>query len=375
MGGVQLLLRVEDTGIGIPEDVQHLVFENFTQADSSTSRKYGGTGLGLAICRQLARFMGGDIWMVSEPGAGSTFFVTLPFAPGSAPAEAKASAKGPAEMPVQIPTEVTAQAPEAPEEDRPLHVLLAEDTPANTVIAQAFLRRLGHTSTHAVNGQLALEALGREKFDLVLMDVEMPVMDGLEATRRLRAGEAGELNRSIPVLAMTAHALSTFRDKCAEAGMSGFVPKPVSFRELSAVLAGQGGNAGPEPPEPRERPEPSARPRPGLLDLGAALGMLGGHRELFKEVLDIFLADLPGKRLELAKAMEQGDMTALRLAAHSFKSACGSVGAMPASRAAENLEDAVKDGLVALLPGLRETLDRLLEETREALEQARGDFE
>ncbi|MHC1699720.1 MAG: PAS domain S-box protein [Humidesulfovibrio sp.] len=352
MGGVQLLLRVQDTGIGIPEDVQHLVFENFTQADSSTSRKYGGTGLGLAICRQLARFMGGDIWLVSEPGEGSTFFVTLPFARAEAPAAQSAPAKS----------------LEPPRQVRSLHVLLVEDTPANTVIAQAFLRRLGHTSRHAANGQDALELLRTQAFDLVLMDVEMPVMDGLEATRRLRAGEAGELNRFAPVLAMTAHALAAFREKCAEAGMSGFVPKPVSFRDLAGILAGQSASA------PGPRPEGTPRQRPDLLDLRTALDMLGGHRELFAEVLDIFLADMPAKRLALAQALEQGDMAALRLAAHSFKSSCASVGATPASRAAENLENAAKDGHLALVPGLCETLDSLLEATEEALAAARKDF-
>ncbi|OGR40249.1 MAG: hypothetical protein A2051_08880 [Desulfovibrionales bacterium GWA2_65_9] len=356
MGGVQLLLCVKDTGIGIPEDVQHLVFEKFTQADSSTSRKYGGTGLGLAVCRQLARFMGGDIWLNSEPGAGSTFFVTLPFARAEAPAEQQAPAKS---------LEPSAQV-------RPLHILLAEDTPANTVIAQAFLRRLGHTNRHAASGQEALEFLRHESFDLVLMDVEMPVMDGLEATRQLRAGEAGELNRFVPVLAMTAHALAAFREKCAEAGMSGFVPKPVSFRDLAEILAGQSASM------PGARPEDPPRIRPDLVDLRSALGMLGGHRELFIEVMDIFLAELPAKRQTLTAALEQAlkqnDPTALRLVAHSLKSSCASVGAGSASRAAGNLEDAAKDGLAALLPGLCETLDNLLAATQEALEAARKHF-
>ena len=352
MGGVQLLLRVQDTGIGIPQDVQHLVFENFTQADSSTSRKYGGTGLGLAICRQLARFMGGDIWLVSELGAGSTFYVTLPFAQAEAPAEQQPQVKS----------------PEPPLQARPLHLLLAEDTPANTVIAQAFLRRLGHTNRHAANGQEALSFLRHEVFDLVLMDVEMPVMDGLEATRRLRAGEAGELNRFVPVLAMTAHALASYRDLCAEAGMNGFVPKPVSFQDLAEILAGQSASV------PSTRAETALRARPDLVDLRTALGMLGGHRTLFDEVLGIFLADLPVKRQALATALEQGDLSTLRLTAHSLKSSCASVGAAPASRAAGNLEDAARDGLSALLPGLRETLDDLLQATQEAMETARKDF-
>lgn len=352
MGGVQLLLSVQDTGIGIPEDAQHLVFDNFTQADNSTSRKFGGTGLGLAICRQLARFMGGDIWVVSEPGAGSTFFVTLPFALDEVPAMPQAEAKDQA----------------APKQLRSLHVLLAEDTPANTVIAQAFLRRLGHTCRHAANGQEALDFLGRESFDLVLMDVEMPFMDGLEATRRLRAGEAGELNRFVPVLAMTAHALASFHEQCAEAGMNGFVPKPVSFHDLTKILAGQSAGA------TRQSEKDADRSRPDLVDLRTALDMLGGHREILEEVLEIFLADLPAKRQALSQAVLHGDLIAMRLAAHSFKSSCASVGALPASRAAGNLEDAAKDGQTALVPGLSETLDSLLEATQEALLEARKDF-
>lgn len=356
MGGVQLLLCVKDTGIGIPEDVQHLVFDNFTQADSSTSRKYGGTGLGLAICRQLARFMGGDIWLTSEPDKGSSFFVTLPFAVAEAPAK-------------QHP----AKSLEPSRQGSPLHVLLAEDTPANTVIAQAFLRRLGHTNLHAANGQEALERLRQERFDLVLMDVEMPVMDGLEATRRLRAGEAGELNRFVPVLAMTAHALASFREKCAEAGMNGFVAKPVSFNDLAEILAGQG--AGAAQAQDADRPTPE---RADLVDIRSALDMLGGHREIFNEVVGIFLAELAAKRQTLAGALEmalrQNDTAALHLAAHSLKSSCASVGAWPASRAAGNLEDAARDGLTALLPGLCEILDGLLEATGQALDATLKDL-
>ena len=247
-------------------------------------------------------------------------------------------------------------------------MLLAEDTPANTVIAQAFLRRLGHTNRHAANGQEALSFLRHEGFDLVLMDIEMPVMDGLEATRRLRAGEAGELNRFVPVLAMTAHALASYRDLCAEVGMSGFVPKPVSFQDLAEILAGQSASA------PSTRAETTLRARPDLVDLRTALSMLGGHRALFDEVVGIFLADLPAKRQALSTSLEQGDLTTLRLTAHSLKSSCASVGAAPASRAAGNLEDAARDKLSALLPGLCETLDDLLQATQQAMEAARKDF-
>ena len=373
---VQLVFSVRDTGIGIAPQAQALVFDNFTQADSSTSRRYGGTGLGLAICRQLARSMGGDIELESEAGRGSCFSVRLSFrlvaqvAQGAPPPDAELDL---------APGEVLAAALSA--QPRVLAVLLAEDTPANVIIAKSFLKRLGHQVRHAANGLEALEHLAREDFDVVLMDVEMPDMDGLTATRRLRQGQAGERNRAVPVLAMTAHALDSFRAQCQEAGMDGFLAKPVSFQTLAEALAalpaaaepgpGAGALAGPsaepesEPAagqddaqQPGERSSTAAAsavdahdpsevcllaPQPhALADLPLALEQLGGQAELLGEVLEVYLADLPNRRNRLAEALaealEQGDASGLRLAAHSLKGVSASVGACAASQAAYVLE-------------------------------------
>lgn len=367
-GCVRLLFSVCDTGIGIGPEAQELVFENFTQADSSTSRRYGGTGLGLAICRQLARGMGGDIRLSSTLGRGSSFTVNLPF-------------RLPADAPAIAPSAPTPSPAPAPVAGRALRVLLAEDTPANVIIATSFLARLGHSTRHAGNGREALELLAREDFDLVLMDVEMPGMDGLTATRLLRQGQAGERNRRVLVLAMTAHALESFRRQCEEAGMDGFLPKPVSFQTLSDALASLPLAAG----EPHG---PGAGTRAELADLDRASDMLGGQEELLADVVRYYLTDLPEKRRLLAEALKRGDLVALRLLAHSLKSTSASVGATAASRAARALEELADaalahppilsnpgppDPALASRPELAAalaSLDALLEETRVALAQA-----
>ncbi|MDR3641652.1 MAG: PAS domain S-box protein [Humidesulfovibrio sp.] len=331
---VRLLFSVHDTGIGIPEDVQGLMFESFTQADSSTSRRYGGSGLGLAICRQLARGMGGEIWLTSMPGQGSNFYISLPF---SLPPEAGVSAQAVAGGSGPGGTSSDGFNPGGSNPDgigvapaaapaRSLSVLLAEDTPANVIIAQSFLTRLGHRTRHAATGREALTLLAGERFDLVLMDVEMPGMDGLTATRLLRAGEAGELNRGVTVLAMTAHVLESFRKECSEAGMNGFLPKPVSFKALGETLAGL------------DLPPSASVASPVLADLDKAAEMLGGYEDLLAEVLEMFLADLPAKRRAVAELLAQDDMDALRRTAHTLKSTCASVGALAASNAARQVE-------------------------------------
>jgi PAS domain S-box-containing protein len=369
--GVRLVFAVSDTGIGIEPEVQGLVFENFTQADSSTSRRYGGTGLGLAICRQLARGMGGDILLESTPGQGSCFQVRLPF---RLPADQEAHApSGPGAAPVPL-RDAAAPPAGVPAQPRPLSVLLVEDTPANIIIAQSFLERLGHGVRQAVNGVQALELLADEDFDVVLMDVEMPDMDGLTATRLLRQGLAGRRNREVPVLAMTAHALDTYRTRCEAAGMDGFLAKPVSFQTLAETLAVIGAEA----PLPHVTADAPVGDAPALADLDQALEILGGLEELLAEVLDVYLAELPGRRRALAEALARGDMAALRLAAHSLKGVSASVGACAASRAAKGLEHLARAAEEGNGPGAQElerglaALDSLLERTQAALLQARA---
>jgi len=228
-GEVTVRFSVQDTGIGIPVEKQGLVFEAFAQADGSTTRKYGGTGLGLAISQRLVRLMGGELHLESEPGAGSTFWFDLTFpvapaAPGADPARLPAAARNPAGSGA------------APISGEPLRILLVEDEATNQALAKRILERAGHEVEVAGNGRIALECLAESDFDVVLMDVQMPEMDGLTATALLREREQGT-ERRIPVIGLTAHAMEGYRDRCLAAGMTDYVSKPLRREQLFAALA------------------------------------------------------------------------------------------------------------------------------------------
>jgi signal transduction histidine kinase/ActR/RegA family two-component response regulator len=207
---------IRDSGIGIPPEKQATIFEKFTQADTSTTRKYGGTGLGLTICRQLTELMNGDISVASEPGQGSVFTVRIPFGRPT-PSTVDRVSEAPASSRLQG------------------KVLLAEDYPANQRIAKWMLERLGLEVTLAEDGKQVLAALEQCRFDLVLMDCQMPEMDGYDATRAIRSSTGSY--RELPVVAMTAAALSTDRDRCFAVGMNDYVSKPVQQDELARVLS------------------------------------------------------------------------------------------------------------------------------------------
>ena len=212
-----LRFEVTDTGIGIPSDVGDTLFEPFVQADGSTTRRYGGTGLGLAICRQLVDLMGGTIGLVSTPGMGSSFWFELPLR-ATSPAR-------PVETPAAEATSRSAAPKGCP------RILVAEDNPINQKVATQMLRKLGYEPEIAGNGEEAVHAVCNGTFAAVLMDLQMPVMDGYEATAELR-----HRGIEIPIVAMTASALGTDRDRCVEAGMNGYLTKPVTTAALGAQL-------------------------------------------------------------------------------------------------------------------------------------------
>jgi CheY-like chemotaxis protein len=213
-----LRFSVEDTGIGIPAEKHALIFEAFQQADGSTSRVYGGTGLGLAISTRLVQMMGGQLGVRSVPGEGSCFFFTVAL-------EKNASGESDAPRTVRAGDFVS-----------PLRILLAEDNPVNQKLAVRVLERNGHSVDVVGNGRQALDAVERENFDLVLMDVQMPEMDGLTATRLLRLKEVGSERRT-PILALTANAMQGDRERCLDAGMDAYISKPIDIEEFLNAVA------------------------------------------------------------------------------------------------------------------------------------------
>jgi light-regulated signal transduction histidine kinase (bacteriophytochrome)/CheY-like chemotaxis protein len=219
---VNLHVRVEDTGIGLAESNQNRIFDPFTQVDTSSSRPYEGTGLGLAICRKIVRLMGGEIGLTSKLGEGSTFWFTVPLQRGKVPA-----------TPDSIPAIDRGEI--APE--HPGRILVVEDTPLNQELTLKMLQNLGYAAEAVNNGQEALDRLATQTCDLVLMDCQMPVMDGYEATRQLRQQETEQPqpNRTT-VVGVTAHAMMGDRAKCLAAGMDDYLSKPVRLKDLKACL-------------------------------------------------------------------------------------------------------------------------------------------
>lgn len=208
---------VTDTGIGIPESKIEKIFDSFTQADESTFRKYGGTGLGLTISKNLITIMNGDIRVESILGKGSTFSFIIPLVAGKQPVE---------DTDYLAPEKTTGSA----------RILIAEDNIMNQKLISAYMKKTGHRYMLVENGADAIDALKNEKFDTVLMDLEMPVMDGRDSLLRIRSGEAGESNKNIPVFAMSAHVMTDIIDSYIREGFTGYITKPIDLKKLKDIL-------------------------------------------------------------------------------------------------------------------------------------------
>jgi signal transduction histidine kinase/DNA-binding response OmpR family regulator/HPt (histidine-containing phosphotransfer) domain-containing protein len=539
-----LHFAVRDTGVGVPLAQQQRIFEAFTQADSSTTRRYGGTGLGLAIAARLVELMNGRIYLESEPGRGSTFHFTARFRrPDTPPAEPTnrlatirdlrvlivddnatnrqileemvsswqmkpravdggaaalaalrdASEKGEpfdivlldammpgmdgfqlageigrdeqlaaatlmmlsssasaedaercrqlgiaahltkpvkqSELLDAIVTVVAGETPPLPLDGpasaaskRPLRILVAEDHPVNARVAAGLLEKWGHTVELAGNGKEALEALDRQRFDVVLMDVQMPEMDGFEATGAIRAREAGT-GRHLPIIAMTAHALKGDRERCLEAGMDGYVAKPVQpgelFDAVETIAASRGvselrsdgeappsrpaimGNgpparrggdsaaersrpaaARPEPRAParrggdsgaeRSRPE-AARPEPRAPAAADVRRRFHDDQALLREIVDLFLAATPPVLDRLRAAIQRSDHAAVEREAHLLKGSVSNFEAEAAVDAARRLENMGRTGDLSQATHALSALEAALEELMPVLVGLRGD--
>lgn len=332
---------VRDTGIGISPEQQAQLFSPFTQADGSITRRFGGTGLGLAICRQLVELMGGQITLESVPGKGSCFNFILVLRlpePGSFLLSDDATASARAEAVANRPRWAGER------------ILLVEDIAINRTIAVSLLQRVGLTVEVATNGREALEMLDRKEYRLILMDIQMPEMDGLTATRRLRADPRF---RAIPVIAMTAHAMSDDRDLSLAAGMNEHLTKPIIADVLYSTLAhwlppvglGSAG-AQPAPSPAGESAAVDFPPLPGI-DSAAGLRTHLHQPQLYLRTLHAFRDDFADADQRLVASQKKQSWAEARRIAHSTKSVAGAMGAKGLARIASALEQAISGRLPA----------------------------
>jgi PAS domain S-box-containing protein len=319
--GDRLAFAVRDSGIGISQVDQARLFTRFTQSDASATRKYPGTGLGLAISRQLAQLMGGDIELVSWPGLGSTFTLVVPL---------QEAAARPADPQV---------APAPPAGRAGASILLVEDNVVNQVVARGLLATLGHTRvTLACNGLEALAACERERFDLVLMDCQMPEMDGLRATRLLR-----ERGVDTPVVALTASAIQGDRERCLEAGMDDYLTKPIEPALLSEKLTAwlresRRGTVASSSAPTAAATAGAQRDASQAFDRNALKERFFDDAELFAQCRAIFLRQTPAWLEEVGGCLETGDLPRARFLAHSVKGSAATVGAQALADCCRRLE-------------------------------------
>jgi signal transduction histidine kinase/DNA-binding NarL/FixJ family response regulator len=321
---VPLRIAVSDTGIGIAPEAQTQLFREFTQVDTSPTRRFGGTGLGLAICRRIVQAMGGQIGVESEPGAGAIFMVAVELERAQAP------------LPVESETPAAAVAP--------LRILLAEDHPVNRQVALGLLARHGHKVDVVADGAAAVEAARGGGYDVILMDVHMPVMDGIEASRMIRQcpGAAGR----VPIVGLSASVLKDETDLCFAAGMDEFLAKPIDPAALTRVLARHGISAA--------AASPTAPAAESLLDtayVSALVDALGAAR--VAALTEALPEEIEPHQRQLLTAAPGTDVTTLRAPAHAIKGVAANLGLSALAALAGAVEEAALAGDAARVAKLR----------------------
>jgi len=356
LAGEQVVVSIEvaDTGAGIPQDKLASIFEEFTQADGSISRRYGGTGLGLAITRRLVHMHGGDIAVDSEEGRGSTFRVQLPFQPMQS---------APVEVDIPPPGIFTNGSKIA---HRHGYLLVVEDNLVNQKVVLSMLIKHGYQVDVVGNGKEALEALEASTYDLVLMDIQMPEMDGLEAAALIRQNPRW---RDLPIVAMTAHAMQGDRERCLQAGMNGYIAKPVSAARLMAVIDSHlrmdarnssGDGHGTELPPP--------------IDSRLAERLMDNQTGLMRGMVLLFLQLAPERLEKLRTAAERLDVLTLGAEAQRLEKAADRIAAVEVARCAHQIREAAGagessslDDMLIALQGAISRLDRHVLLNKESL--------
>jgi len=326
----ELVVRfeVEDSGIGLTDEQIAQLFQSFHQADASTTREFGGTGLGLAITKRLALLMGGAVGVDSRFGHGSRFWFTARLCPGAAlPAPASA-------LPASVPADAF----------RCARVLVVEDNPLNRELAVGLLEDVGALAFTAGDGCEAIALLDVETIDCVLMDIQMPVMDGLRATRLMRANPR---TAAIPVLAMTGNARAEDRVRCLDAGMNDFMTKPVVPDHLYATLAKWLPPRSTQPVVAKAMPVPvtaACSSDPEVIDLSILARSVAGNPQKMRRYASLFAESMPPAIAELDAGLSQGDLPALAALGHRLKTSSAMVGAMGFARLCAALEALGADG-------------------------------
>jgi len=335
-----LIVTIEDDGIGIPQDkIEHL-FESFSQVDKSTTRKYGGTGLGLAIVKKLCVLMGGDIKVKSELGVGSSFEFYIPIGLSDKPMLIQ-------ENNYQV-TELTADL------DKDLNLLLVEDNITNQIVAQGILKNFGFNVDIANNGQEAIEKLQNcesNKYSLILMDCQMPIMDGYQATRAIRSAKAGNLFKDIPIVAMTANAMRGDKEKCFNAGMDDYISKPIDLNALENILKKWTKNSIIQKVNKQEKSEeiPQNSKSSVIWDKEAIFQRLSNDKPLIEKIIKAFINDINTLLQELSISMHQNNMQRCRLHLHSIKGSASNIGANNLTKLAVDIENSLKENTLDFL--------------------------
>ena len=356
---VTICFSVTDTGIGISQEKRHNLFQSFTQIDASTTRRYGGTGLGLAISKRIADMMGGQIGVESRKDKGSTFWFTAVFKKQSAALDIPHTPVKKLVKPVVPPRNLA-------DKKQKIRILLTEDNFVNQKVALKIIEKDGHHVDVANNGREAIKALEADHYDLVLMDILMPEMDGFEATAEIRNPMSAVRNHDIPIIAMTAYAMKGDRKKCLEAGMNDYISKPVRPQELLSkidIWTGKGKEDYSPASDQDQAQEDSSRKtdKASPVDIEKAIEQVMGDKDFLKELLQLFVKNLPEQIEELKTALAGGDAQELSRIAHTLKGSSANLRVNGINDVALRLEQIGKKGnLAEARPVLAELVDEFI---------------